>query len=132
MIYHIVLASSFRAQLQGTAYQPSSLAEEGFVHCSLEHSVIPVANNYYARASEQLLLLEIDPERLASETRYEAAAPIDEGDSAHLASASLFPHVYGPIDRGAIMGVGLLARSAGGFSWPGSFIPLDSFLEVTS
>ena len=131
MIYHIVLASSFRAQLQGTAYQPSSLAEDGFVHCSLEPQVIPVANHYYDRASEQLLLLEIDPDRLASETRYEAAAPIARDDSSHLAGASLFPHVYGPIDRGAIMGVGLLARSGGGFSWPGSFIPLDAFLEAT-
>ena len=48
MIYHIVLESDFRAQLESVAYRPSGLADDDFVHCALEPSVIPVANDYYA------------------------------------------------------------------------------------
>lgn len=128
MIYHLVTEPDFRAQLAGAVYLPSNLSDDGFVHCALEPSVIPVANDYYAGASDRLLLLEIDPRRLASETRYETAAPKAGGGSSHLTSAPRFPHVYGPIEKEAITGVGVLRRTAGGYEWPRSFMPLDSFL----
>jgi uncharacterized protein (DUF952 family) len=130
MIYHIVIESDFRARFKGSDYLPSSLEDAGFVHCALEPSVIPVANDYYAGAAGRLPLLEIDPARLASETRYEAAAPIPGGGSTHRTSASHFPHVYGPINEEAIMGVGVLGRSVGGYEWPRGFMPLDSFLAA--
>ncbi len=130
MIYHIVIESDFLAQLDGAVYRPSNLDEDAFVHCALEPSVIPVANDYYADASGRLLLLEIDPARLASETRYEAAAPTAGAGSSHMASATEFPHVYGPIDKEAITRVGVLRRTAGGFEWPRAFMPLDSFLTA--
>jgi uncharacterized protein (DUF952 family) len=130
MIYHIVTESDFRAQLKGSVYLPSSLSDDGFVHCALESSVVPVANDYYAGASGRLLLLEIEPKRLVSETRYEAASPPAGGGSSHLASASQFPHVYGPINKEAITGVGVLGRTAGGFEWPRGFMSLDSFLAA--
>jgi uncharacterized protein (DUF952 family) len=130
MIYHIVIESDFRAQLEGSVYLPEGLHDEDFVHCALEPSVIPVANDYYAGAPGRLLLLEIDPARLASETRYEAAAPIPGGGSTHLSSASQFPHVYGPINKDAITGVGVLGRAVGGYEWPHGFMPLDSFLTA--
>ena len=130
VIYHIVIESEFRSRLEGPIYLPADLPDDGFVHCALEPSVIPVANDYYAGASGRLLLLEIDPERLASETRYEAAAPTLGGGSSHLASASQFPHVYGPINKEAITGVGVLGRTVGGYEWPRGFTPLDSFLTA--
>ncbi len=128
MIYRITLESDFRAQLNDTVYLPPDLADEGFVHCALEPSVIPVANDYYADTSGQLLVVEIDPARLTSETRYEAPAPTAGGGSSHLASATRFPHVYGPINPDAIARVGVLERSADGYAWPRSFHTLGSFL----
>jgi uncharacterized protein (DUF952 family) len=130
MIYHIVIETHFRAQFDGLVYLPPGLHDAGFVHCAFEPSVIPVANDYYAGASSRLLLLEIDPTRLTSETRYETAAPIVGGGSSHLAGAAQFPHVYGPIDREAITGVGVLGRTPGGYAWPSGFMPLDSFLAA--
>ena len=130
IIYHIVIESDFRSQLEGPVYLPLGLADDGFVHCALEPSVVLVANDYYAGASGRLLLLEIDPRGLASETRYEAAAPTAGGGSSHLASASEFPHIYGPIDKEAITGVGVLGRTVGGYEWPRGFMPLDSFLTA--
>ncbi len=128
IIYHVVIESDFRTQLESAVYLPSSLPDVGFVHCALEPSVIPVANDYYAGAPGRLLLLQIDPSRLASETRYEAAAPTAGGGSSHLGSAPRFPHVYGPIDREAITGVGVLGTTADGYEWPRRFMSLDSFL----
>jgi uncharacterized protein len=130
MIYHIVPESDLRAQLTGLVYAPSSLHDEGFVHCAFEPSVIPVANDYFAGVPGRVLLLEIDPGRLASETRTEAAAPIAGGGSSHLAGASQFPHVYGPIDKEAITGVGVLGRTVGGYQWPRGFVPLDGFMSA--
>ena len=127
MIYHIVIESDFHAQFDDAVYLPTALSEDGFVHCALESSVIPISNDYYAGVSGRLLLLELDPGRLASETRYEAAAPPAGGNSSHLASASQFPHVYGPINREAIAGVGVLGRTVSGYEWPRGFMPLDSF-----
>lgn len=132
MIYHIVVESELRAQLEATLYRPSSLAADGFTHCSLEPSVIPVANDYYGAVSEPLLLLQIEPNDLMAEVRYEAAAPIPGGGASHLTSAPQFPHVYGPIERNAIIGVGVLARTAGGYAWPSSFTALGAFLAAAS
>jgi hypothetical protein len=43
MIYHIVIESAFRSQLEGPVYLPSGLSDDGFVHCALEPSVVPGA-----------------------------------------------------------------------------------------
>jgi uncharacterized protein (DUF952 family) len=128
MIYHIVTESDLRANVRGDAYTPASLKDFGFVHCALQASVIAVANDYFGGAAEPVLLLEIDPERLASEVRYEAAAPIAGAGTAHLVDAALFPHVYGPIHTQAIARVGVLGVMADGYHWPGEFEALDAFL----
>ena len=130
MIYHIVIESDFHAEFDGRVYLPAGLRRDGFVHCAFAPAVIPVANDYYADTLGRLLLLEIDPSRLAAETRYEAAAPLAGGGTAHLASASLFPHVYGPLNIEAITGVGVLGRAADGYAWPQAFMSLNLFLTA--
>jgi uncharacterized protein (DUF952 family) len=62
---------------------------EGFIHCSRPDQVLEVANRFYAGAVG-LVLLWIDPLKLTSEIRWEAA----DGD--------VFPHVYGPLNLDAI------------------------------
>jgi len=128
MIYHIVTELDLRAHVSGDVYTPASLKDFGFVHCALPASVIAVANDYFAAAAGPVLLLEIDPERLTSEVRYEAAAPIAGGGTAHLVDAALFPHVYGPINTPAIVRVGALGVTPDGFHWPGEFEAWDAFL----
>ena len=128
-IYHLTTEADLRAGLDGDRYAPPDLADAGFVHCALEASVVPVADDYFASAPGDVLVLEIDPARLSAETRYEAAAPLEGGGRAHLESAPVFPHVYGAIDVQAITGVGALARDAGGFGWPSAFAPFDRFVR---
>lgn len=125
-IYHLVVEPELHAEIEGALYHPANLDSDGFVHCSNEASVLPVANDYYAEVTERLLVLEIDPAKLTNEVRYEAAAPIAGGGTTHLAGEPQFPHVYGPIDVAAIAGVGVLGRGAEGYTWPDSFAPLSS------
>jgi uncharacterized protein (DUF952 family) len=127
-IYHLAVEDALRAAVSEDAYRPADLGATGFVHCALEASVLAVADDYFADARGRLVVLEIDPGRLAAETRYEAPAPLPGAGEAHLRSAPVFPHVYGPIDRAAIHRVGVLRRTATGHAWPERFESLDAFL----
>jgi uncharacterized protein (DUF952 family) len=127
-IYHLALEDALRTGLADGFYAPADLAETGFVHCSTASAVLPVARDYFAGVPGRLLVIEIDPKRLTSEVRYEAPAPVDGAGRAHLSSAPSFPHVYGPIDRAAITGVGLLRPTDDGYAWPETFGPLESLL----
>jgi uncharacterized protein (DUF952 family) len=128
VIYHVVAEDDLLAGCDGQTYRPSGLASDGFVHCSPEASVIPVANDYYPGVEGRLFLLRIDPSKLSAETRYERAAPVLDGNLTHLNSAPAFPHVYGPIQLEAVDGVGVLTRTASGYAWPEEFMPLEAVL----
>ena len=80
------------AQSQGQ-YSADSLAGQGFIHCSRKEQILRVANTFYAGQSG-LVLLVIDPARLASELRWEPGTDL---------ATELFPHVYGPINLDAVL-----------------------------
>lgn len=128
MIYHIVTEADYRSLNDGQQYLPSNFAADGFVHCALEASVLPVANDFYADASGTLLLLEIDPARLKSPTKYEAAAPAGGAGTSHLGTSPVFPHVYGPIENAAVDGIGILAKGERGYVWPPAFTSMAEYL----
>jgi hypothetical protein len=128
-IYHITTAAALRAHCAGDSYAPPSLAREGFVHCTATRStLLAVARDYYGDATPPLLVLAIDPARLSAELRFEAPVPIPGGGTAHLASGELFPHLYGPLELSAVVGVGELRREGSAFAWPGAFDALDAWL----
>jgi uncharacterized protein (DUF952 family) len=104
-VYHLVVPTAWESG-PTEDYRADSLATEGFIHCSLAEQVAKSANRFYSGVSE-LLLLEIAPERLRSPLRYEAAG-----------SGELFPHIYGPINRSAVVAVHRLQRDgAGQWAW---------------
>ncbi len=102
MIYHLTSRQAWSEARNGSAYHAESLASEGFIHCSTEMQVLPVAEKYYKGQSD-IVLLKIDPALLSSELRWEppsGGAPppgVPEGD--------LFPHIYGPINLDAVVKV---------------------------
>jgi uncharacterized protein (DUF952 family) len=128
MIYHIVSEADYRSHSDGQRYLPSDFAADGFVHCALEASALAVANDYYAAVDDTLLLLRIDPTGLKSPTKYEAASPGPDAGTSHVATATVFPHVYGPIDIAAIDGVGILTKSDHGYVWPAAFMSVAEHL----
>lgn len=128
MIYHLVPQRTLRTSLQGGYYRPASLAQEGFIHCSLAAAVLPVANDYFGNETDQLLLLQIDPAQLTAPVKYEAPSLQAGAGTDHLNSAPLFPHVYGPIELAAVARIGILDREQGHYRWPTAFVPGQAFL----
>ncbi|MFF1477973.1 DUF952 domain-containing protein [Streptomyces sp. NPDC058301] len=106
MIFHVVPGPQWTGAGPGP-YAPASLAAEGFVHCSADlASALAVANARYGDAPAPLLLLSVDEAALSAEVRWEG-------------KGQAFPHVYGPIEREAVVAVAELRREAGGGRWVG-------------
>lgn len=101
-IFHIATAADWRRALETGSYTTStvgvSLAEEGFIHASRRDQVQGVFDRYYRSLGEDLVLLTIDTARLSSEVRVEPVG------------TDTYPHVYGPIDRRAVVDVAPLSR----------------------
>ena len=90
-IYHIVPAETW-ARFDGEPiYAADSLESEGFIHLSEQQQVGGVFDRYY-RNVPNLVLLHVDPAKLTHELRYEEAA-----------NGERFPHLYGPINKGAVI-----------------------------
>lgn len=93
MIYHITQRATWaRAQAEGR-YAADTLQSEGFIHLSTEAQVPWVAGRFY-RGQADLVLLVVDPARLEAELRYEESEP-----------GQHFPHLYGPLNLGAVVEV---------------------------
>ena len=93
LIYHITPAATW-AEFDGEPiYAADSLQSEGFIHLSEREQVAGVLDRYYRNVPD-LLLLHIDPVKLIHELRYEEAP-----------NGERFPHVYGPINRDAVVDV---------------------------
>lgn len=103
MILHLASAAAWDAVPAGGSYAPDSLATEGFVHCTADDAtLLAVANAFYRPVSGELVVLTIDEARLAAETRREPPADLGPGGPQH-APGTLFPHVYGPLERDAVV-----------------------------
>ena len=92
LIYHLTNRDDWSNARDQGSYTPLSLGGEGFIHCSRIDQVLRVANSYYP-AQSNLVLLEIDPERLHCNLRWEPGT--DKPDE-------LFPHLYGPLNLDAV------------------------------
>jgi uncharacterized protein (DUF952 family) len=74
-ILHITTADGWAAaQEAGTLVSPS-LGEEGFIHCSTHAQLEATANRIF-RGSGNLLLLELDVDRLTAPLKWERAVEI--------------------------------------------------------
>jgi uncharacterized protein (DUF952 family) len=91
-IFHILSKASWAAAQQVGEYRGDTLLSEGFIHCSLIHQVLFVANARF-KGREDLVLLSINETRVTPEVKYE------EGEV-----GVLFPHIYGPLNLDAIIG----------------------------
>lgn len=107
-ILHITSRAAWLAARAAGAYTADSLAAAGFIHCSRPSQVLRVANNLF-RDQTDLVLLVIDPDRLTSVLRWE---PATDG------VADIFPHVYGPLNLEAVVGVLPFEQDAAGFHLP--------------
>ncbi len=91
LIYHIVKPDDW-AGFTGDTYTATSLHDEGFIHCSFEGQLPVVLERYYSGV-ERVVVLTVDTERLSSRLVNEPST-----------GGEIYPHIYGPINRGAIVG----------------------------
>jgi uncharacterized protein (DUF952 family) len=86
--------AAWEAVPAGSSYQAATLASEGFVHCTAEPPILEaVANRFYRSEAGDWLILLVDLDQVAAPVRWEAA------------DGHLFPHIYGPIEREAVVSV---------------------------
>ena len=99
MLYHLISQSEFDHQPADEPLIEPSFAGEGFIHLSAtaEH-VTWVANRLY-RDVVDLVVLVLDEQLLTAPVRYDPTAD------------GVFPHLYGPLDREAIVDIEPLRRS---------------------
>jgi uncharacterized protein (DUF952 family) len=119
-IFHLTPATYYQHQPQDQPYHPAAFAQEGFIHCTAGvEKLIQVANYYFANLTDDLLVLEIDPAQLTAPLIFEPPilAPSGPADRKREYAAEpevLFPHVYGPLNRQAIIRCFALQRDSTG------------------
>jgi uncharacterized protein (DUF952 family) len=83
-------------------YTPPNYEREGFIHCTDgAENLARVGNVHYRDDPRDFYVLTIDKERVKSPVKYEDAGRI-------------YPHVYGPLNRDAIVRKRMAERLADG------------------
>ena len=96
-LLHLTTPATWRVALSAGSVVTPSLLADGFVHLSSPEQVRLPADRLYA-GRDDLLLLVVDPRRLADEVRWEPGVPGDP-------ESMRFPHLYGPLPIGAVTSV---------------------------
>lgn len=104
--YHLVAGEYYRDSDRSAPYVPEAFAADGFIHCTDgADNLVATANRRYAGDRRMFVALVIDTSKVAAEIRYEDAAGI-------------YPHIYGPLNRDAIVDILPMLRAA-----DGTFLP---------
>lgn len=91
-IIHTANRDEYEKEIITGSYGSRSLERSGFIHCSDLDTYYLVAPNFRNDFTEKVILL-IDTDKLASEVKWEDGGGLD------------FPHIYGLLNRDAIIGV---------------------------
>ncbi len=92
MLFHLTTRAAWQRAVAVGDYVTPSLEDEGFIHLSTEAQWPGVRARRFAETVD-LVLLVIDPDRLRNEIKFELA----DGDH--------YPHLYGPLEVGAVIEV---------------------------
>ena len=108
IIYHLTLADYYNSLPTDQPYRPREFDRDGFIHCTTgEERLLLVADTIYRRVPGEFLLLMIDERKVTSPVKYENSGGI------------LFPHIYGALNRDAIVRVVAVGRRE-----DGTFLPI--------
>jgi uncharacterized protein (DUF952 family) len=106
LTFHLVSAAYFRDTDRSSPYVPATFEADGFIHCTDgADALAQTGSRYYRDDRRMYVALVIDKARVQAELRYE-----DE--------ARIYPHIYGALNRDAIVAVVPVLRAA-----DGSFLP---------
>ena len=103
MIYHITTQPAWKQAQKMGEYIPEAFSADSFIHCSDHYQIEDTANRFYA-STPNLVVIEIDPDKLVSPLVYEN---LEGGEMT-------FPHIYGPLNLDAVVSQFEFDRSADG------------------
>lgn len=107
-IYHMIPTETWQRVCRQPTFEPASLADEGFIHCTVgERNLLEVAARHYRDEPGDWLVLVLDPARITEEVRWEVQP-----------DGLAYPHLYGPMNLDAVTEVCRFPRAA-----DGSFLP---------
>lgn len=108
---HLVPIEYLEAQDPDAPYLPEAFAQDGFIHCTDgAANVADVANRYYRDDPRPFVVLVIDVAKVSARVVYED-------------DLGIYPHIYGPLDRGAIIDVAPVPRALDGTFLPPELDP---------
>lgn len=90
--YHLAPTEIWEAQKDTGTYLPEAFEQDGFIHATngLDR-LLWVANEFYTSDDRPHTVLVLDVSKLQADMRY------DDPEEA-------FPHIYGPLNRDAVIG----------------------------
>ncbi len=110
-LFHIAVRRDWEQAVQTGSYRVSTLGKSlddvGFIHLSFAHQVKGVADAVYHDAGD-LLLLELDAERLGGPVRVEEVPGTNER----------FPHLYGEFSAESVIAAEPFTAGVDGFEGP--------------
>lgn len=102
-IFHIARAVDWEQARRTGSYTVSTygrtLEQEGFIHASRREQVRGVFDAFYRDVPDRLVLLAIDTDLLTSPWQEEPVG------------TDVFPHIHGPLNTSAVIGVARLDRN---------------------
>ena len=116
LTYHATPKAHWDESDVSQPYVSNDFSDEGFIHCTDSAEGLPsVLTTYYKDEPGEWIVLTIDKDRVKSPVRYEDLE-------------NIFPHIYGPLNRDAIVEFREFARSD-----DGTYLPLATrAITVTS
>ena len=102
-IYHLTTQAEWDVSRGTPEHRATSLAEEGFIHCSQhQDQMLRVANRLFV-GQPNVIALRVDTALLTSPLKREPSR-----------SGEVYPHIYGPLNTDAVTGVANLSVDAEG------------------
>ena len=93
-IFHLTTQAEWDASRNTSEHRASSLADEGFIHCSQDQDqMLRVANRLFT-GQANVIALQVDTELLTSPLKREPSR-----------SGEVYPHIYGPLNTDAVIEV---------------------------
>jgi uncharacterized protein (DUF952 family) len=100
--FHLIPSDSWTQRDPAGPIASPSLATEGFIHCTDgPKAMVATANRHYLDDPREFTVLTVDLDATGSPWRF------DDPDRR-------YPHVYGPIDPGAVLDAAPIARDRDG------------------
>ena len=102
LTYHGTPKQYFESLDPSKPYVPRDYGKDGFIHTTEGREALAITlTTFYKQNREPYVVLYIDKDRVSAPIRYDDAAEV-------------FPHIYGPLNRDAIVRVVDIGRAPDG------------------